>query len=98
MLYLATLSWKPDATREQMDGALTRRASYEFPKGLKRIAEYWPAGPIVVAMVFETDSYGPVMQVLMDWQDVFEIAVYPTTTAEEGLKLGAEALQRRKAA
>jgi hypothetical protein len=98
MLYLATFSWKPEMTRQQMDEALTRRAGYEFPKGLNRVAEYWPAGPIVVALVFETDSYGPVMQVLTDWQDVFEIVVYPATTAEEGLRLGAEAMQRRKAA
>jgi hypothetical protein len=81
-----------------MDGALERRAEYEFPKGFKRVAEYWPAGPIVVAIVFEADNYAPVTQFLMDWQDTFEMAVYPTTTAEEGLRLGAEVLRQRKAA
>jgi hypothetical protein len=98
MLYLATLSWRPEVTRDEMDGALKRRATYEFPKGFKHLAEYWASGPVVVTVAFEAESYAPIIEFTMDWQDAFDIAVYPATTAEEGLKLGAEALRRRKAA
>jgi hypothetical protein len=98
MIYVSTLTWRRGIAAEQMDEALKRRAEYEFPKGLKRLGEYWPAGPIIVTLIFEVDSFAPVMQFITDWHDVFDIAVYPATTAEEGLALGAEALRRRKAA
>ncbi len=98
MIYVANLTWKPGITGELMDEALKRRAEYEFPAGLKRLGEYWPAGPIIVTLIFEADSFAPVFQLVSDWQDVFDVAVYPATTAEEGLALGVEAMQRRKAA
>jgi hypothetical protein len=94
MLYVSFLSWKPGLTQEQRQGALARRAQYQFPAGYKRIAEYWPSGPTTVVGIFETDSYAPIMQVVMEWQDVFDFAVYPATTAEEGLKIGAQILQQ----
>jgi hypothetical protein len=97
MLYLATFNWRPGLTRQQMDEALMRRAGYEFPAGLKWIGEYWPAGPLLVVLVFEVESYAPVMRLLTDWQDVFEVAVAPATTAEEGLALGKEAIEKRAA-
>ena len=98
MIYVSTLTWKPGTSGDQMDEALKRRAQYDFPTGLKVLGEYWPAGPIIVTLIFEVESFGPVMQFLTDWHDVFDIAVYPATTAEEGLALGREALERRRAA
>ncbi|MGD0765693.1 MAG: DUF3303 family protein [Dehalococcoidia bacterium] len=98
MLYLASFTWKPGLTRQQTDAALGRRAQYKFPAGFEWVAEYWPAGPTIVVVVFEAANYAPVMQFLIDWDDVFDVVVYPTTTPEEGLKLGAEAIQRRPAA
>jgi hypothetical protein len=97
MLYVSFMTWKPGLTQEQRQGTLARRAAYQFPSGYKWVAEYWPAGPTTVVSAFEADSYAPIMQVVMDWQDAFDFAIYPATTAEEGLKIGAQILQQAAA-
>ncbi len=97
MLYVSFMSWKSGLTQEQQQAALARRADYQFPAGYRRVTEYWPAGPTAVVGVFEADSYAPIMQIVMDWQDVFDFAIYPATTAEEGLKIGAQILQQAAA-
>lgn len=34
------------------------------------------------------------MELVLQWNDVFDISVHPAVSAEEGLKVGAEALGR----
>jgi hypothetical protein len=89
MLYAAFLSFKAGLDPEAQRGALARRATYQFPAGVNWKAEYWPSGPTQVVCIFEADGYEPVFRLVLDWQDVFDINVYPTTTAEEGLQIGA---------
>ncbi|MBV9049092.1 MAG: hypothetical protein JOY58_12525, partial [Solirubrobacterales bacterium] len=62
MIYVWRASWKPGLSREQMDGALIRRASWSYPEGLNALAEYWLSGssPVVIS-IFETDEYGPIL-------------------------------------
>lgn len=96
MLYVSIMKWQPGMTREQRDGALMRRAQWEFPKDMKVIGEYWPVGedPAVVTIV-ETDDISALLEVDMTWGDTFHITVTPAVTAEEGLKLGPDLLARR---
>ena len=97
MIYVWRASWKPGLSREQMDGALIRRASWSYPEGLNVLAEYWLSGssPVVIS-IFETDEYGPILELGLTWQDVFEISCDAACTAEQGLQLGPAILERRQ--
>jgi len=97
VLYVMTLSWQSGLTREQRDGALARRAQWQFPPGLTVKGEYWTAAedPAVV-VVFEAGEFTPLMEISLTWGDVFRIATYPALTAEEGLQVGPAALERRR--
>jgi hypothetical protein len=84
MLFVALLKSKAGTMKERIE----RRARWQYPEGMKPIAEYWlqTADPDVVA-IFEADSVAPIMATLGEWGDVFEICVYPAITAEDGLEL-----------
>lgn len=96
MLYLMTLKWQPGLTREQRDGALMRRAQWQYPQGTKVVGEFWPASEqLAVVSAFETEDYAAIMEIAFTWGDVFQIEVSPATTAQDGLKLGPQVLARR---
>ena len=97
MVYVWIASWRPNVTREASDAALIRRAQWEYPKGIKALGEYWLAGSPAVILIFEADSYEPIMELGMTWGDVFEIVCTPAATAEEGLRIGPEIMGRRPA-
>ncbi len=91
MLYVMTAKFRDGLTRAERHGALARRAAWSYPAGMRMIAEYWPASEhLTVLSIAEADSYPPLMQVLLEWQDVLEIEFSPAITAEEGLKVGPE--------
>jgi hypothetical protein len=96
MLYTMLLSWKPGLDRQQMDEALVRRSRWSYPEGTKMVGEYWLGthSPAVVS-VFEVSDFAPIMEMQMTWGDLFDIVVVPTTTPEEGMRIGPEILQRR---
>lgn len=52
------------------------------------------SSPAVVT-VFEASDYESLMEIGFAWGDVFDIVTAPATTAEEGLRLGPQILQRR---
>ena len=90
MLFVALLKATASTTKER----IARRAQWQFPEGIRPVAEYWlqTADPTVVA-IFEADSVTPIMATLADWGDVFDITVVPAVTAEEGLKLAQQMMQ-----
>ncbi len=88
MLYVAMLSFKQGLSQEKQMEGLGRRAAYQFPAGFTWKAEYWPAGPTQVICIGEADSFEPMMRLMLDWQDIFDINIYPATTPEEGLQIG----------
>ncbi len=65
-----------------------RRLQWQYPEGVKPVAEYWlqTDDPSVFAVV-ETDSYGPLMALRTEWDDLFDIEVTPVITGEEGLEM-----------
>jgi hypothetical protein len=90
--YVAFLKFRPSLSAAERDGALMRRASWEYPAGMRVIAEYWPsAADIQVVSIFSVEEYGPVMELLLEWGDVFEMAIHPAVSAQDGLQIGAEA-------
>ena len=84
MLFVALLNSKAGSPKER----IARRAKWQYPQGVKLIAEYWlqTSSPDVVS-IFEADSVAPIMATLAEWGDVFDISVFPAITATEGLKL-----------
>ncbi len=44
--------------------------------------------------IFSADSFAAVMEVELEWSDVFDIDIHPAISAEEGLQVGAEVMGR----
>jgi hypothetical protein len=44
--------------------------------------------------IFSADSFDKVMEILFEWNDVFDIDIHPAVSAEEGLRIGPEVFGR----
>ena len=93
--YVALLSFRSSVPGAERDGALMRRAGWQYPEGIRLIAEYWPAASAVqVVSIFSADSFDKVLEIIFEWNDVFDIDVHPAVSAEEGLRIGPEVFGR----
>jgi hypothetical protein len=93
--YVALLTFRSSVSAADRDGALMRRAGWQYPNGVRPIAEYWPAASgVSVISIFSADTYAAVMELVLQWNDVFDIDVHPAVSAEEGLQVGAEVFSR----
>ncbi|CAA9453930.1 MAG: hypothetical protein AVDCRST_MAG28-2124 [uncultured Rubrobacteraceae bacterium] len=64
-----------------------RRLQWQYPQGITPVAEYWVhSSELSVFAVVEAESAEPLAAMRMEWDDVFEIDVFPVVTAEEGLE------------
>jgi hypothetical protein len=62
------------------------------------IAEYWPLSSAVqVVSILSAESFEKIMELVFEWNDVFDIDVYPAVSADEGLRIGPEALRACRA-
>ena len=95
MEYVALLKFRQSLPAAERDAALMRRASWQYPDGVKVTTEYWPLSAVYqVVTVFAADSIAPIMEMVFEWNDVFEFSIFPAVSAEEGLRLGPEVLGR----
>jgi hypothetical protein len=95
MEYVGLLRFRPQVSAEERDRALMRRAAWTYPSGIRPIAEYWPtADDVQVVSIFAADTFAPVMELQFEWSDVFDIAIFPAVSAEEGLRIGPEVFGR----
>lgn len=95
MDYVALLTLRSSVSAADRDGALMRRAAWQYPSSVRPIAEYWPAASgVQVISIFSADDYAAVMELVLQWNDVFDIDVHPAVSAEEGLQVGAEVFSR----
>ena len=46
--------------------------------------------------IFRTDDFSALMEIELTWGDVFDITTYPAISAEDGLKIGPDAMGRRQ--
>ena len=61
MEFVALLKFRPSVPAAERDAALMRRAAWQYPDGLKVIAEYWPmSGEYQVVSVFSAETIAPV--------------------------------------
>jgi len=95
MDYVALLSFRSSVAGAERDAALARRAVWEYPAGVTLIAEYWPLSSTTqVVTIFSAQDYASVMEVVYEWNDVFDIDVHPAISAQQGLPVGAEVFGR----
>jgi len=95
MEFVALLRFRPSVSAAERDAALMRRAGWQFPDGLKVVAEYWPlSGEYQVVTVFSAETIAPIMEGEFEWDDVFDMTVTPAISADEGLRIGPEVFGR----
>jgi hypothetical protein len=93
--FVGLLRFRPTVSAAERDAALVRRAAWQYPEGVELIAEYWPvSAEYQVVTVFRAESFAAIMQLELEWNDVFDIAVHPAVSADEGLRTGAEVFGR----
>lgn len=72
-----------------------RRAAWKYPDGVRVIAEYWPfSSSATVVTIFSTDSPDALLELELEWSDVFDIDIYPAVSAEDGLRIGPDVFGR----
>ena len=83
MLFVALMKAKAGST---ILSRTERRLDWAYPEGAKVIGEYWLTtdDPNVVTVV-EANDVGLVFDAIRQWDDVFDIEVYPAVTAEFGI-------------
>jgi len=95
MDYVALLRFRASVPAAERDGALMRRAAWKYPDGVRVIAEYWPtAAAVQVVTIFSADSFDSLMELELEWSDVFDIDIHPAVSADEGLRIGPEVFGR----
>jgi uncharacterized protein with GYD domain len=84
MLFVALLEVTGGTPAER----IARRADWQYPEGIKLIAEYWLQDDnYAVVSIFEADDNAAIFDISAQWGDVFNIKVVPAVTGEQGLQL-----------
>lgn len=95
MDYVGRLTFRSSVGSAERDAALMRRAAWNYPSGIRVVAEYWPmAADIQVVTIFSADDIAAVWELVSEWEDVFDIDISPAISAEDGLKVGPEVFGR----
>ncbi len=85
MLFVVIAKPKAASTGKER---IARRMSWEYPAGMRVVAEYWPMSTeAAVIAVAEADNVTPIMKAIVDWDDVFDLNVMPAMMADQGLEL-----------
>lgn len=84
MMFIALSRIRSGTEKERV----RRRAQWNPEgQGAHFIAEYWlPTSDPNVISVFEADDPTVIFTAMAEWDDVFDIEVYPAVTSEQGLK------------
>jgi Protein of unknown function (DUF3303) len=95
MDYVARLTFRSSVSGAERDAALMRRTAWDYPSGVRMIAEYWPmAGDLQVVAIFSSDDVGAIWELEAEWGDVFDIDISPAVSAEDGLRIGPDVFGR----
>ncbi len=87
MKFVALWDLKDFLDQEDLAEVIARRAEYEFPKGVKVIAEYWSAqGSPAVISIFEAEDATALMVNSVAWLDALDVEIFPVVEWEEGLE------------
>lgn len=85
MLFVALLKSRPGTQQQR----IARRMEWQAPDvGAEAVGEYWleTPDPACVAVI-KAETISQLWAIFSGWDDLFEITIYPATSAEEGLEL-----------
>ncbi|QPM68207.1 DUF3303 domain-containing protein [Atribacter laminatus] len=83
MLFVVLCNAKGGTSKERTE----RRMTWKAPEGTKLIGEYWLTNEYPnVVQIIEADNVQLMLNAISDWDDFFDISIYPAITAEEGMK------------
>lgn len=84
MLFAAFMKVRAGTEKER----LARRVQWQLPKRICVKVEYWLHTPDPESVfVFEADSLTAMMQITGEWNDLYEVNIFPAIAADEGLEL-----------
>lgn len=87
MKFIALWSLKDDVDQAKLAEMMGRRAEFQFPTGMRLIAEYWsPKKSPAVISIFEADDAAALMVNSVCWIDALDVDIFPVSTWEEGLE------------
>jgi len=90
MLFVVLCNVKGGTSKERVG----RRMKWKAPEGAQVKAEYWlTAGYPNVVEIVESDNVQLLLNAISEWDDVFDISIFPAITAEEGLRNAQEMMQ-----
>ena len=84
MLFVGLLKARAGTEQERAG----RRLAWQIPDGIEVKAEYWlqTTDPESI-FVFEADSFAAMMQISGEWNDLFDVSIFPAIEAKEGLEM-----------
>ena len=84
MLFVALGKARPGTLQQR----IVRRMAWQVPQvGAEIVGEYWLQTPDpAVILVFNADNVGQMSVVFAGFDDLFDISIYPATTAQAGLE------------
>ena len=84
MLFVGLAKPRAGTSRERTE----KRIDYSYPDGMHVLEEYWLQGedPEVI-LVFEADTIEPMMRVISEWDDYFEMRCFPAVDAKTGIEM-----------
>ena len=90
MLFVELLKVKAGTPEDR----IARRVEWQYPEGIRPIAEYWlPTEDPAAIVIFETDNEDLIFQASVQWGDLFDIKVIPAITYERGLQFAKQMMQ-----
>ena len=83
MDFVVLLKFRSSVSAAEADAGVGRRAAWKYPEGVQVIAEYWPLSSAVqVVSILSADSVEKIMEIVFEWNDVFDIDVYPACSSK----------------
>jgi hypothetical protein len=90
MLFVTLGKAKATSTTKQR---VARRLQWQYPAGIRVVGEYWlQSDDPTLLLITETDDIGAMMKGTAQWDDVFDLKVFPAVSAEQGLELAKDML------
>ena len=87
MLFVVLSNSKNGTCKER----IARRMQWKNPEGTNLIAEYWLTTEF--PNVIQTDNAQLLLSAVAEWDDVFDISIYPAITGEEGMRNAQEMMK-----
>lgn len=88
MMFVMLAKGKAPSTMKQR---ISRRLEWQYPTSIRVVGEYWlQSHDPALVLITETEDAGAMMRSIAEWDDVFDLQVFPAVSAEQGLQAAKE--------